>query len=1099
MATSRRLADLIVQNKNQILPVMTNTGEGKTNVQGTDDLVPEYIATMQVLASSYTKDAGNEFPLSIIPSRVHLTDQQGNPVGIRSPGENNQVHYTQQFANPGPEGISGVSLFNQNSNSGQLNVDDSKGGKFVIKKGKSSASGIPTGTQIFQEVNEQGDKSSFVQRIRQVQTDNNRFSPGKSYVPRSGLDDQGLSINTPGSSGSGTVPEDDSNLGVSYVQKEYGKHSPRKFPTTQDSTLLKLKNLKKIGLLTMLEASGEYYIPTDPNDVAQQVAARGASLAPGLARIGQKINTSRISPITIMKNVDPGFEKISLDDNIQKTSVLSYGNVNNWMTPFAGLTSTASIVGAGLLILTVGGLLKGVSVALGAAAGSGNKTSNSPTSNPPSSDRRKKIGSYLGKDTETSAYRNNDIQIEIAQTGHDYFQCVSRGVDIFFGFATPGVQVGKVLNNHGWYNVVLRSLLRNTTDILKTSIGTFVNPEGVQDVNDVTLLGNPLGPLELLQKINNSQLLKFCNVVANIGDIALAHEEAGYQINLDGEVDEWISDMDRIKPEADIGPDGETVLNPSVLQSVQRLPGEYRNALAWGSNTIKSMYMIPEGLIRGQANYIGSQDQSRTSIESLAGDLTINNLNSIKHTSNNRIDAADVAKFEKYLEADYMPFYFHDIRTNEIISFHAFLEETSDGFEAEYTEVEGYGRIGTVPIYKNTKRSISLTFRVVSTNQKDFDHMWWKINKLVTLVYPQYTEGRQVGTATDKFIQPFSQLPSASPMVRIRLGDIWKSNYTKYGVARLFGVGSSQFALQGTEGQFRYNQALQDSRDRVSTRMGNGQYLPGESALLLPLFGVGQRGGQRPVGYPRFGDITDTPGQPGQSRRPGNLSQQGFVSLSPRGSGLPRSINSRGAPLSINHPLRIQITEGPIASTNGTQTNLYKFRVPDGGDGRDGIYVCSQYDLQPNPGEIARIAQGQTASPNAATNTPNTITTFFSPDGENGNTIIKAFETTKGKGLAGFIKSIKFDWSEARWETGRFNSRAPMSLKVSMDFIPIHDINPGIDSDGFMTAPVYNVGDTVGSFVQTPDDQNDNNSTRDAMTKAVANSAPSPGQNIPAV
>ena len=48
---------------------------------------------------------------------------------------------------------------------------------------------------------------------------------------------------------------------------------------------------------------------------------------------------------------------------------------------------------------------------------------------------------------------------------------------------------------------------------------------------------------------------------------------------------------------------------------------------------------------------------------------------------------------ERLLDAEYMPFYFHDVRTNEILSFHAFLSALSDSFTANYTATDGFGRM----------------------------------------------------------------------------------------------------------------------------------------------------------------------------------------------------------------------------------------------------------------------------------------------------------------------------------------------------------------------------------------------------------------------
>ncbi len=107
----------------------------------------------------------------------------------------------------------------------------------------------------------------------------------------------------------------------------------------------------------------------------------------------------------------------------------------------------------------------------------------------------------------------------------------------------------------------------------------------------------------------------------------------------------------------------------------------------------------------------------------------------------NIIPQERVTELERLLEADYMPFYFHDMRTNEIISFNAFLETLSDGFSAQYTPTSGFGRIEKAQIYSSTDRSISLDFVVHADTKKDMGSMFAKINKLVTLVSPQWSRG----------------------------------------------------------------------------------------------------------------------------------------------------------------------------------------------------------------------------------------------------------------------------------------------------------------------------------------------------------------------
>jgi len=73
---------------------------------------------------------------------------------------------------------------------------------------------------------------------------------------------------------------------------------------------------------------------------------------------------------------------------------------------------------------------------------------------------------------------------------------------------------------------------------------------------------------------------------------------------------------------------------------------------------------------------------------------------------------------------------------------------------------------------------------------------------------------------------------------------------------------------------------------------------------------------------------------------------------------------------------------------------------------------------------------------------------------------MRSFETTAGRGLAGVITSLNFDWGlngEINWDIVDFGYRAPTGCKISISFTPIHDIVPGIDNNGMMRAAVFNV------------------------------------------
>lgn len=266
------------------------------------------------------------------------------------------------------------------------------------------------------------------------------------------------------------------------------------------------------------------------------------------------------------------------------------------------------------------------------------------------------------------------------------------------------------------------------------------------------------------------------------------------------------------------------------------------------------------------------------------------------NNSPRRLPQEFVKAVEAELNNEYMPFYMHDLRTNEIVAMHAFLDSISDSFSPEYNSATGYGRIDDVKHYVKTTRSINLTFLLYSMEEADFDLMWYQVNKIVSMVYPQWSRGipssnKKLG---EDFRFPFTQVPTASPLIRLRVGDIIKSNYSKENLKRLHG-----------------------NRKKVSE----------------PLIG----------------------------------------------------------PPLVEETVSSNITD---AESGGKINNPYT----------------------------------------------------------------KAFETSGGQGLAGFITSLGVDFQDYVWNTNMPGSNAPHGVKITLGFAPIHDIPPGLDYNGIMRTAVYGVG-----------------------------------------
>jgi hypothetical protein len=348
---------------------------------------------------------------------------------------------------------------------------------------------------------------------------------------------------------------------------------------------------------------------------------------------------------------------------------------------------------------------------------------------------------------------------------------------------TPGVNTTvqeRLAQSHGFWAAVSRSCLRMLDDI------NFSVEQA-----DATYLANTI--VNLLQ----SRALKMVNVFAQIGYTYMSAHLGmpGAPPNLGVEPQGASKKLDTA-----FSMDSFDSLPGTRMMKSREKNGPSPLSLSWRNSVVPSALILPPSLIQA----------------TLDMDYVLSGPNAVKHMVNTslkdktyamgrvygRIPIEVVNNIENRLDAEYVPFYFHDLRTNEIVGFHAFLESLSDSYAVTYNSTQAHGRADAVKNYSATKRSLSFSFNVVSTSEDDFDEMWAKINKLVTLLYPQYTKGvlnvgrgvgfNTIGNERDfYFEQPFSQVVGGTPVIRLRIGDVVKSNYSRFNLSRLFGAGAS--------------------------------------------------------------------------------------------------------------------------------------------------------------------------------------------------------------------------------------------------------------------------------------------------------------------
>jgi len=1020
-----------------IVIVLDNSGEGDTVRFRTDDIKDKILEKLGDHAAAITKDAGNEHRLTIGSTEIKTRTASGNPAPL---GDATGAETTFAGSLASPESERALAHFEQSSNSKLLPL--------TIRKGKTDDKSLPTGLELLEEVNADGKDSSIAQAIRSVALANNTYACENEFVNPNTRED-----------------EDDSNVGHAILQETLGEHTPRTFPDMAGDGKkieFRVRRLKNLGIQTLLEASGEYFVPDDTDDFASVVAAKAASSAPGLARLGIRIPLNRFSAATIAAEVIPDFQKNSRFPELNGPQRFSHGNVNNPLVPFSAVSSTSAGIAAVLLAITISTLVKALAALLGgdplvdlqlpdpmgSLFGSDGQSARDPAD-----EHKNRLGSYLGKDKNVLR-ENSTLPVPgalglfggnfflLEPTQEPYSKAVARGSEIFFGQVSNGVLglVGAafgigdsfkhVSENPGYYNVLLRMLVKSVVESLGdvtnsvTGLGASIlgetNPvagtvlgKSALDVDrEIGLEGDPTNLLNVINSIRESKMIKFMDILAVLGDISLMTENTDtfdptnlFESSIDG-VNDFVN--------------AKNLPNPAALIKKNRLStkvgGKMGDHLAWGSNTLRSMYLLPTSLLGAENAFLHTQ---RISAQ-LAGDKHF------KLTTKNRLTQQDVQSIEQELDAYYVPFYFHDLRTNEIISFHSFIESITDTHDAEYTESTGYGRIGKVMTYKNTNRSIACSFRVVATNPTDFNEMWHKINKLVLMLYPQYTAGRQVSfTDSDglvkKFIQPFSQLIGNSPMIRMRLGDLIKTNFSDLDLARMFGVGTEQFRV--TTAEPKNSESLAALELEVSLEF---------NAIVEKHLAA---------------DFEED-------------DKFYFIEPAAAGSKKPRTRaikKKKGNKVSPVPAKTIYVVKEVVGPRKYKIKSLYP--IP----GLEEERVIN-FNGPVSPGLVEAYApfveekarrQVIGVQPEVDDRTLAETANFFNPES---NPIVKSFDSVKGQGLAGFIKRLSFDWADALWDTDGLNNRAPMWMKIDIEFAPVHDINPGIDSSGAPIGMPYNIG-----------------------------------------
>jgi len=888
----------------------------------------------------------------------------------------------------------------------------------------------------------------------------------------------------------GSTPTEDTlrNRPLAAIKYELGaSYSPERYLTDPNLKTVSHAQLAGVANTLMARASTELTATDENFDPANAGFQTAASLLPGFGQLGAaRVSELVLQAKDVLENMDltetDGDEKSPGIDAANITSIApgitsaltfdaplqSWGALNNPFDVYTGLGALGMQILSIAFVIAITIIPSALNINLDAKPPGGelDEYSRMPIG------RYKQTGKpipnlsagYLISGLATGSISWATI-LGFGETSFPLSRCIAIGILAFFGLYKP--ILGKTpeetqvsvkqsllgaltLSGTEAYVIFSRSIIRSflllVDEIIK--IGrAFANPTaGIQQL---------LGFIEFFR---SSKIMRFLNTCGLLGDQMLLidlrntdEKSKGFgprssSVDAKSITGDSAYRKSRLIELGSAASENGNAGISGVKGSADSAGGSAKNLRhAWSSFRSPDMLILPKNLLAvslvdqelgaprllpniEEDERVGTRNGSSTSLKLRGGVYSVAD-------TNERISSDDRKYFEGVLDAEYMPFYFHDVRTNEIVSFHAFLASLGDSYTAGYDSTDAFGRVEPVKTYKNTVRKIDVSFHIAAMSPEDFDYMWLKINKLTTLVYPQFTPGKLATTPNYSVSIPFSQQIAAAPLVRLRIGDLIQSNYSRFNLARLFGYtyGSDEYTDEsgrpkGAKGaDLGTIKVPENFRELIASAKTTGNTFTSHGELNFTSFEKPDSCLRTFSGTPKYLRLKINKVDGVKAECTVEVNQDILEKIKePARSSVKTSVEkSYGSP------------DDPRSSIIGKKCIVHlDDLIPT-----DETYK-KVFDKQP---DLQKVANYQAAVQN-----------FMRPEV---NSVVRSFESSGGRGMPGFIETMSFDWySGVTWEEDSNRGRAPKMCKVTMSFSPFHDITPGLDSRGANRAPIYPIG-----------------------------------------
>jgi len=95
---------------------------------------------------------------------------------------------------------------------------------------------------------------------------------------------------------------------------------------------------------------------------------------------------------------------------------------------------------------------------------------------------------------------------------------------------------------------------------------------------------------------------------------------------------------------------------------------------------------------------------------------------------------------------DFIKFMFKDVTNNKYLVFRAILDGVSDSITPNFSDNQYIGRPDKLYTYTGTDRSVSFNFKIYPKSKQELPVLMEKLNYLVGMCYPSFTEGQRMKT-----------------------------------------------------------------------------------------------------------------------------------------------------------------------------------------------------------------------------------------------------------------------------------------------------------------------------------------------------------------